>query len=91
MDSMQTDRDVVTTLIPAQTPVTAERIERAICTVADAMVTHDIDLMPTIRRLESERDKLRQKTVAMDYAKEIVAKRAQQRKQHHQPPTKLSA
>jgi hypothetical protein len=63
-------------------PVTTERLDRAIDTVADVMVKHDIDLMPTIRRLEAERDKLRQKTAAMDYAKEILRKRAQHGKQH---------
>jgi hypothetical protein len=52
--------------------VTVERIERAICTVADAMVTHDMDLSDTIRFLEAERDKLRQKTTAMDHAREIL-------------------
>jgi hypothetical protein len=64
-------------LIPARelraTPaVTAERIEHAICTVADAMVTHDMDLSDTIRFLEAERDKLRRKTTAMDHAREIL-------------------
>ncbi len=52
--------------------VTAERIERDIQTVARMMVKHDMDLMPTIRQLEAERDKLRQKTVHMDYAREIL-------------------
>jgi hypothetical protein len=41
-------------------------------TVAEVMVKHDMDLMPTIRQLEAERDKLRQKTAAMDYAREIL-------------------
>ena len=54
--------------------VTPERIERAIRTVAELMVKHEMDLMPTIRQLEAERDKLRQKTADMDYAKAIVAK-----------------
>jgi hypothetical protein len=80
-------------LVPAQeqgaanTPpeaVTVDRIEHAIHIVADVMVKHDIDLMPTIRRLEAERDRLRQKTVGMDYAKEILRKRAQQGMQHRQ-------
>jgi hypothetical protein len=64
--------------------VTIERLEHAITTVADMMVKHDIpQLIVTIRYLEAERDKLRQETAAMDYAKEILRKRAQQRKQHH--------
>jgi hypothetical protein len=53
--------------------VTAERIERAIDTVARMMVKHDMPhLIITIRRLETERDQLRQATSAMDYAREIV-------------------
>jgi hypothetical protein len=52
--------------------VTIERLERAIHIVADMMVKHDMDLMPNIRQLEAERDKLRQKTAHMDYAKEIL-------------------
>jgi hypothetical protein len=55
--------------------VTIERIDRAIDTVAQMMVNHDMDLTVTIRRLESERDKLRQATSAMDYAKEILARK----------------
>jgi hypothetical protein len=70
--------------------VTIERLDRAIDTVADVMVKHDIDLMPTIRRLEAERDKLRQKTAAMDYAKEILRKRAQHGKQHLQSTIDIS-
>jgi hypothetical protein len=56
------------------TAVTTERIDRAIITVADMMVRHDMDLSETIRFLEAERDKLHRKTAAMDYAKEILAK-----------------
>jgi hypothetical protein len=54
--------------------VTVERIERAIDTVAKMMVKHDMDLSDTVRYLEAERDKLQRKTVAMDYAKEILAR-----------------
>jgi FtsZ-binding cell division protein ZapB len=70
--------------------VTVERLDRAIGTVADVIVRHDIDLMPTIRRLEAERDKLTQATADMDYAREILQKRAQQGKQHHRGYTELS-
>jgi hypothetical protein len=62
--------------------VTIERIERAIATVAEVMVKHDMQLGPTIRFLEAERDKLRQATDDMDHAKQILGRRAQQRKQH---------
>jgi hypothetical protein len=54
--------------------ITVERIDRAIDTVATMMVKHDMDLSDTIRYLEAERDKLQRKTVAMDYAKQILAR-----------------
>jgi hypothetical protein len=94
-----TDEFEHATMVPAQdqgaayTPseaVMVDRIEHAIHIVADVMVKHDIDLMPTIRRLEAERDKLRQKTVGMDYAKEILRKRAQHGMQHRQAHANLS-
>jgi hypothetical protein len=53
--------------------VTVERIERAIHIVADMMVKHDRPgLMATIRRLEAERDRLRNETDPMEYAKQIL-------------------
>jgi hypothetical protein len=55
--------------------VTVDRLERAIHTVADMMVKHDMrQLILTIRFLEAERDKLQQETAAMDYAREILRK-----------------
>jgi hypothetical protein len=70
------------TLVPAQAQlsspvaVTVERIERAIRTVARAVVKHNMPhLIVTIRFLEAEQGKLRQQTAAMDYAKEILAKK----------------
>ncbi len=54
--------------------VTIERIERASDTVARVVVKHDMWLGPTIRFLEAERDKLRQKTADMEHAKEILAR-----------------
>jgi hypothetical protein len=54
--------------------ITIERIERAIRTVARAMVRHDMNLAPTIRRLEAERDRLQQDGSDMDYAREILAR-----------------
>jgi hypothetical protein len=41
----------------SSSPITIERIERAIHIVADMMVTHGLPLRPTIRFLEAERDK----------------------------------
>lgn len=56
--------------------VTVERIERNIRTVARMMVKHNMpELIVTIRFLEAERDKLRQQTAAMDYAKELLAQK----------------
>jgi hypothetical protein len=54
--------------------VTIDRLERAIHTVADMMVKHDMPLGPTIRYLEAEREKLMRETSDMDYAREILAK-----------------
>ena len=63
------------TTAPLQLPeVTIERIERAIGTVAKVMVKHDMPLGPTIRFLEAERERLRQRTADMDYAMEILRK-----------------
>ena len=64
------------TLVPAAT-LTVERIDRAMHTVASMMVKHDKPhLIVTIRFLEGAQEKLQQETAAMDYAKEILRKRA---------------
>ena len=64
------------TLVPAAA-VTVERIDRAMHTVASMMVKHDKPhLIVTIRFLEGAQEKLQQETAAMDYAKEILRKRA---------------
>jgi HAMP domain-containing protein len=64
------------TLVPAAA-VTVERIDRAMHTVASMMVKHDMPhLIVTIRFLEAAQEKLQQETAAMDYAKEILRKRA---------------
>ena len=59
----------------SSSPITVERIERAIDTVADMMVKHGLPLRPTIDFLEAERDKLLRQTTDMDYAKQIVARK----------------
>ena len=57
--------------------VTVSRIQRARETVARMMVAHDMPhLVETLEFLDRELDKLRQRTGAMDYAKEILRKRA---------------
>jgi hypothetical protein len=58
------------------TPITIERIESAIETVADMMVRHNRrGLSVTIQRLESERDRLRNETDPIEYAKQILARK----------------
>jgi hypothetical protein len=55
--------------------LTVERLDRAIRTVADVMVKHNRPgLILTIRRLEAERDRLRNETDPIEYAKQIIAK-----------------
>jgi hypothetical protein len=59
-------------------PVTIERIERAINLTADCMARHaDLahQLMPTLKRLEAERDNLIADGDPVDYAKRILARR----------------
>lgn len=57
--------------------VTIERIDRAIKTVAEALVEHQLPgLLVYIRRLEAERDRLLQEVDAMDYANQLLRKSA---------------
>jgi hypothetical protein len=57
--------------------VTVERLERAIHIVADMIMKHDRPrLITTIRRLEAERDRLRNETDPMEYAKQILLRTA---------------
>jgi hypothetical protein len=57
--------------------VTTERIDRAIRTVAKAMVEHNLPgLMVYIRRREAERDRLLQEVDAIDYANQLLRKSA---------------
>jgi hypothetical protein len=57
--------------------LTVERLDRAIKTVADSMLRHNLpQLITTIRRLEAERDRLarqvEEERTALDYAREIL-------------------
>jgi hypothetical protein len=55
--------------------VTPERIERAIHTVADAMVKHNRPgLIDTIKRLEDDLKRLRSEADPIEYAKQILSK-----------------
>jgi hypothetical protein len=55
--------------------ITVQRIERAIATTATAMAQHDLpQLLPTLKRLEAERDKLTTEGDPIDYAKRLMAR-----------------
>jgi hypothetical protein len=54
--------------------VTIERIERAITITAEAMARHNLpQLLPTLKRLEAERDKLIVDGDPIAYAKRLLA------------------
>ena len=54
--------------------VTIERIERAIKITAGCMLAHELpQLMPTLKRLEAERDRLMRDGDAIEYAKRVLA------------------
>lgn len=56
-------------------PVTVERIERAIAVTASCMARHNLpQLLPTLKRLEAERDRLIAIGDPIDYAKRILAR-----------------
>jgi ribosomal 50S subunit-associated protein YjgA (DUF615 family) len=51
-----------------------DRLERAITTPARAMVQHNLPgVMPTLKRLEAERDRLLREGDAIEYAKRLLA------------------
>jgi hypothetical protein len=55
--------------------VTVERIERAIAITAEAMARHNLpQLLPTLKRLEAERDKLIVDGDPIDYAERLIAR-----------------
>jgi hypothetical protein len=54
--------------------VTLERLERAITITAKAMTRHDLpQLLPMLKRLEAERDRLIAEGDPIAYAKRILA------------------
>jgi hypothetical protein len=56
--------------------VTIERLESAITIVADMMVKHNRpSLGVTLKRLEAERDRLRNEADPIEYAKQILARK----------------
>jgi hypothetical protein len=55
--------------------LTVERIERAIAIRAEAMARHNLpQLLPTLKRLEAERDKLIMDGDPIAYAKRVLAR-----------------
>jgi hypothetical protein len=54
--------------------VTVERLERAIKITASCIVEHNLpQLLPTLKRLEAERDRLVQEGDAIEYARRVLA------------------
>jgi hypothetical protein len=59
----------------SDSPITIERLERAITITATAMARHNLpQLLPTLKRLEAERDKLIVDGDPIDYAKRLMAR-----------------
>jgi hypothetical protein len=59
---------------PSDSNVTVERLERAIKATARCMVDHDLpQLLPTLKRLEAERDRLMKEGDAIAYARRLLA------------------
>ena len=57
--------------------VTVERLTRAIAITADCMARHNLpQLLPTLKRLEAERDRLLQEGDPIEYAKRVLGKAA---------------
>jgi hypothetical protein len=55
--------------------ITLERVERAIQTTAGAMSLHPdlaAQIVPTLKRLEAERNRLLQEGDPLDYAKKVL-------------------
>jgi hypothetical protein len=58
-------------------PVTVERLERAITVTASAMARHNLpQLLPTLKRLEAERDNLLLNGDPIEYAKRVLERGA---------------
>jgi hypothetical protein len=54
--------------------ITVERLERAIAVTANAMTRHNLpQLLPTLKRLEAERENLLLNGDPIEYAKRVLA------------------
>jgi hypothetical protein len=54
--------------------VTIERLEQAIQLTARCMVNHQLpQILPTLKRLEAERDRLLREGNALEYARRVLA------------------
>ena len=62
--------------ISVKVSVTIERLERAIAVTAYCMTKHNLpQLLPTLKRLEAERDNLIANGDPIEYARRILARR----------------
>jgi hypothetical protein len=62
-----------------EAPLTAERLERVIAITAYAMVRHNLpQILPTLKRLEAERDRLLHEGDPLDYAQRVLDRIAKQ-------------
>jgi hypothetical protein len=71
-------RDNAASSVPSQsnTAVAIKRIERAITITADCMARHNLpQLLPTLKRLEAERDKLITDGDPIAYARRVLAQK----------------
>ena len=58
-------------------PITVERLEAAIVVTADVMARHNLpQLLPTLKRLEAEYDRLVAQGDPIEYAKRVLGQRA---------------
>jgi len=59
----------------SNSPITVERIERAIAVTALCITQHNLpQLLPTLKRLEAERDRLINDGDPIAYAKRVLAR-----------------
>jgi hypothetical protein len=58
----------------SKSQVTVERLERAIRAVAGWMIQYDLpQVLPTLKRLQAERDRLLKEGNPIEYAKRVLA------------------
>jgi hypothetical protein len=66
-------RGIETSATPRRPSESVERLESAVKVTARCMVEHDLpQLLPTLKRLEAERDRLVQEGDAIEYARRLL-------------------